>query len=158
MIFLRFLLGIVHHDFNEQNVLVAPSVASGGGEPSLEICGVLDFDEMMHTCLVYEIAVAMMYLGLCSQQPLQAMGCLLAGFESRAPLPPVERGLLRPLIAARYVQSLLLGLFTARLYPSNGYVLSTQAKGWSRLELIWFKSEAELTKLWDAIPVSASTS
>ena len=122
------------------------------------MCGILDFDEMVHTCLVYEIAVSMMYLGQCSEQPLDAMGRLLAGFEAVAPLPSVERRLLRCLVAARYVQSLVLGLLTDQLHPGNGYVLNTQAKGWSLLELVWSKSQAELTSLWDRIASSNNAS
>ncbi|XP_038075962.1 hydroxylysine kinase-like [Patiria miniata] len=148
--------GIVHHDYSDHNVLVVPSSALSMDETTraanYEISGLIDFDLMVYTCLVNEIAVAMMYLMLCSEEPLRAAAYLLAGFESRAPLPLTERRLLRVLVAGRFAQSLVYGLRSAKLNPGNAdYLCSTQEQGWKCLTLLWGHSEQNVMNLLDSI-------
>ena len=146
------------HDCNDYNILVTATVLADNTESSkhkvvcpnsYEISGVIDFDEMVYTCLVYEVAVAMMYLMLCCDEPLAMTAYLLSGFESRAPLPPEERRLLRVLTAGRFVVSLVYGLLGAKRNPDNAYLLSTQEEGWKCLELLWSQSEQDLMDLWE---------
>ena len=122
-----------------------------GNANDIEISGIIDFDEMAFASLVYDIAVAMMYLMFCSDEPLQATAYLLAGFESQAPLPQKERRLLRVLIAGRFVQSLVFGLHCARFNPDNSYISLKQADGWNLLELLWKQPEEDLMTLWGSI-------
>lgn len=150
--------GIVHHDLNEYNLLLTPATCESEGVInqtsgcSYDISGIIDFDEMCYTCLVYEIAVSMMYFMLCTDQPLELIAYLLAGFESRAPLPANERRLLKVLTCGRLVQSLVLGLAVAQSNQDNSpCVLSTQVRGWECLELLWGQKERDLMAYWDSM-------
>ena len=149
------LSGIVHNDCNHYNILVRATATAHetndyghtAARHIYEISGIIDFDATVHTCLVYEVAVAMMYLMLCCDEPLAMTAYLLSGFESRAPLPPEERRLLRVLTAGRFVVSLVYGLLGAKRNPDNAYLLSTQEEGWKCLELLWSQSEQDLMDL-----------
>ncbi|XP_071803392.1 hydroxylysine kinase-like [Asterias amurensis] len=149
--------GIVHHDYNESNVLaVSPLGGNSQGTRGFEISGVIDFDSMVYSCLVFEIAVPMMYLMFCSDQPLEATANLLAGFESRAPLTEKERGVLRVLVAGRFIQSLVLGLYSSSFNPDNSCIVGTQAKSLNLLEDFWNHPEEDLMKLWRDIKGNVS--
>ncbi|XP_038044704.1 hydroxylysine kinase-like [Patiria miniata] len=150
--------GIVVYDCSHWNLLVRSADSANGTKQSdkttagdFEISGIIDFDTMVHTALVYEIAVSMMYLMLCSDSPLECTAHLLAGFESRAPLSQDERHLLRVLIAGRFVYSLIYGLVLHKAQPQNASILSSQVRGWECLELLWKKSSEDLMNLWDKI-------
>lgn len=49
-------------------------------------------------------------------------------------------------VAARLCQSLVLGVYSATMDPSNEYILSSQKNGWCLLEDIW--SHEDVDKLW----------
>ncbi|XP_022082379.1 hydroxylysine kinase-like [Acanthaster planci] len=150
--------GIVVHDCNNFNILTTVCEAGCNTDQAEErmtrdfqISGVIDFDETMHAALVNEIAISMMYLMLCCDEPLEGAAHLLAGFESRSPLPQRERGLLRVLIAGRFVLSLVYSVLLAKLHPENDYLTNTQGKGWKCLELLWKQGEEDLMNYWDQI-------
>ena len=50
-------LGVIHGDYNEQNLLVAKNDAKSDESPYEEhdIVGVIDFGDMAETCYVYEV-------------------------------------------------------------------------------------------------------
>ena len=147
-----FVAGVVHQDCNHSNILAVPSleatVKKSQTPRDYNVSGIIDFDFTATSFLVYEIAIPMMYLMFCSDEPLEATANLLAGFESRAPLPEKERGVLRVLIAGRFIQSLVLGLYFASLNPDNSYISESQVEGWNLLELFLNQSEDDQLKLW----------
>ena len=52
-----YFAGVIHGDYNEQNLLVAKNSAKADDSPYEEhdIVGVIDFGDMAETCYVYEV-------------------------------------------------------------------------------------------------------
>lgn len=94
--------------------------------------GILDFGDVQYSCYVFELAVAMTYAMLLTGE-LRAGGLVLAGYTVSRRLPEHEYRLLKTLVAARLVQSLVLGAHAAQLDPANAYVRSTERAGGWRL-------------------------
>ncbi|XP_022083737.1 hydroxylysine kinase-like [Acanthaster planci] len=154
--------GILYNDFNGDNVLVIAAAAETGDcsgtnclmtNSIVRISGVIDFDDILHAYLVYEIAIGMMYMMFCSDEPVAAAAYMLTGFETVSPLPHNERQLLRVLVGSRLAQSLLISTLQTKNHPDNKYVASSLIKGWSLLEEWWGRTEAQLQELWDSVRV-----
>ena len=60
-------LGVIHGDYNEQNLLVAKNNVKSDGSPYEEhdIVGVIDFGDMAETCYVYEVMTYAMFTPNC---------------------------------------------------------------------------------------------
>ncbi|XP_032521956.2 hydroxylysine kinase [Danaus plexippus] len=124
--------GVIHGDINEMNVLVG---LKEGSKSDYRVTGILDFGDIQHSCVVFELAVAMTYAMLVSGE--RAGGVVLAGWSVTRRLPDHEYRLLKTLISARLVQSLILGAYTREQDPDNKYVSSTEkANGWELLKKI----------------------
>ncbi|XP_006811673.2 hydroxylysine kinase-like [Saccoglossus kowalevskii] len=153
--------GAIHGDFNEFNILVAPKevnsniVTGKSGSCTYEICGILDFGDVQYNYYVFDAAIAIMYTMLQSQDPITAGGHVLAGYLSTFPLSELELDLIYYCIGARICQSLILGMYTYTLHPTNTYLLATQETGWKVLELLYSTSKEEIEKAWNKI-VSSS--
>ena len=102
--------GIIHGDFNEQNILCQPCKSSGetGSNNEYEIFSVIDFGDSQKSAIVFELGITIMYMMTkCSLiDPNEAGGHVLAGYETIRKLPPIEMEVLRLCVAARYAQSL----------------------------------------------------
>ncbi|CAH2079506.1 unnamed protein product, partial [Iphiclides podalirius] len=100
------------------------------------VTGIIDFGDIQFSYYVFELAISMTYAMLLSGQPSTG-GLVLAGYTVTRRLPDHEYRLLKTLISARLVQSLILGAYTLEQDPSNTYVSSTEkAKGWELLRKI----------------------
>jgi len=51
-------------------------------------------------------------------------------------------------VSARLCQSLVLGAYSYLQDPGNDYLLSTAAKGWNVLDIIWNTPQTELMRRW----------
>ncbi|XP_013168904.1 PREDICTED: hydroxylysine kinase [Papilio xuthus] len=123
--------GVIHGDINEQNVLVDRKPQPSNSE--YRIAGIIDFGDVQESYYVFELAIAMTYLMLLTGQPRSA-GVLLAGYTVTRRLPDHEYRLLKTLVSARLVQSLVLGAYTLKQDPANTYVTcSARAGGWQLL-------------------------
>ncbi|CAG9568459.1 unnamed protein product [Danaus chrysippus] len=99
------------------------------------ISGILDFGDIQHSCVLFELSVCMTYAMLVSGP--RAGGVVLAGWSVTRRLTDQEYRLLKPLVSARLVQSLVLGAYTREQEPENKYVSSTEkANGWELLKKI----------------------
>lgn len=134
--------GIIHGDFNEQNVVVSAM----NGTP--EIRGVLDFGDSQKGCYVYELAIAMTYMMIVSKKVAMG-GAVLQGYLKQRSMTDEELGLLRICILARLSQSLIMGAYSAHLHPENAaYLLTTSVSGWAMFEDIYKYTNEELLTLW----------
>ncbi|XP_071482273.1 hydroxylysine kinase-like [Diadema antillarum] len=150
--------GLIHGDFNDYNILVKEEKSLSSHQCSdakdKDVVGILDFDDMMYSSTVYDVAIAMMYIMQCSNlecKPLESSGLLLAGFLSKQCLSEEEYGVIYYCVAGRLVQSLVLGLYTFSQQPQNDYLLSTQVKGWEAVSLLWSHDAHEVNLLWRKI-------
>ena len=85
--------GLIHGDFNDQNVLVTP----GPSDESWEIAAVLDFGHAHHSCYLFELAICLCYVMLLAADtdPLDAGGHVIAGYSTVRRLSDVELSLLK---------------------------------------------------------------
>ncbi|XP_046399046.1 hydroxylysine kinase [Ischnura elegans] len=138
--------GMVHGDFNEQNILCAQMP-----EGEWRVSAILDFGDSHFSCYIFELAIAMCYMMLqCKHMDqLEAGACFLAGYTSVRQLPESEMKILRTCIAARYAQSLILGAYSYSLNPTNDYVMTTAKLGWKQLKHFWATTSESLHSVWD---------
>lgn len=95
----------VHNDLNDNNVLVDHA------DGAQRVVGILDFNDALYTVRVAEPAIAGAYAMLRKDDPLWAMGLVIAGYHSVTPLTDDELTVAYPLAAARLaVQALTWGL------------------------------------------------
>uniref|UniRef100_A0A6P4FR98 Hydroxylysine kinase n=1 Tax=Drosophila rhopaloa TaxID=1041015 RepID=A0A6P4FR98_DRORH len=134
---------IIHGDFNEQNIVVeqAPN------QTEYTIKGVIDFGDTSKSPLIFEIGVALTYMIL-QANDLANGGIFLAGYTSGIPIDNSELAHLKYCVAARLVQSLVMGLYTHTLHPTNDYLLVTQEQGWKLLQKLWRESMEDVDELW----------
>lgn len=134
--------GIIHGDFNEQNILCNKDI---NGE--WYVCAVLDFGDAHYSAYVFELAITMCYM-LIQSNNLETGAQVLAGYYSINPLSSEELLLLKLCICTRLCQSLVLGAYTYHQDPKNDYVMYTQEKGWTLLNQLNEISQDELCKIW----------
>jgi 4-aminobutyrate aminotransferase-like enzyme/Ser/Thr protein kinase RdoA (MazF antagonist) len=92
---------IIHNDLNLHNVLVAED------QPE-RITGLIDYGDMIHAPLIFELSVAGSDAVLDTDQPLERMAELLRGYHEIVPLTVQETDFLYDLIQARHAMSLAI--------------------------------------------------
>ncbi|KAJ8317419.1 hypothetical protein KUTeg_005323 [Tegillarca granosa] len=144
--------GIIHGDINEQNLLVYE--VEGQTIPKEErvsdISGILDFSDVTDSYIVFDLAICICYMSIeCKLiDVLDVGGHVLAGYFSCAELNSADKDVLHTCVAARLTQSLVMGLYSNFMDPSNTYVLTTGKSGWPVLHKYWNVKKEELYKRW----------
>ena len=113
----------VHNDANDYNLLVN----------NHEICGLIDFGDMVYTALINSVAVACTYAMLSHEDPLHAAGLVISGYHQENPLLKEELDLLYYLIAARLCISVTQSAFNASMQSNNDHHYITEAPAWKLL-------------------------
>ena len=88
-------MAMVHNDLNDNNVLVEEV------DGVQRVAGILDFNDALYTVRVAEPAIAGAYAMLRKDDPLNAMGLIIAGYHGVTPLTDGELVVAYPLAAAR---------------------------------------------------------
>ena len=116
---------VIHGDLNDENIIVILNHCSG----SYEIGGVLDFGDSCFSYRVFEVAICMMYVILVRVQQgdsydtaIRVAGHVLCGYQSVYSLSQSELSLLYWSVAARFFQSIVIGLYKQSLEPENIYL------------------------------------
>ncbi len=78
------------------------------------VSGIVDFGDMLHAPLIFEIAVAMSELLTEGLAPPPALSVLLRGYALRQPLQPVEVDALYDVILARHAAAILIHAWRLR--------------------------------------------
>ncbi|XP_050320437.1 hydroxylysine kinase [Bactrocera neohumeralis] len=136
---------VIHGDYNEQNIIVEQSKSSASGE--YKVKAIIDFGDTNKSPIIFEIGIALTYMIL-QAKSLESGGYFLAGYTDIRPISNDERLLLKYCVAARLVQSLVMGAYTHSLDPSNEYVLVTQEEGWKIIEELWRNRFADIDEVW----------
>ncbi|XP_042219208.1 hydroxylysine kinase-like isoform X2 [Homarus americanus] len=140
--------GMIHGDFNEQNILV-------NSEPhdstTFHINGLLDFGDVQHGCYVFELAIAIMYqmIEVTCMPPIEYGGHIIAGYLTQRTISEDEWNILKECVAARFAQSLVMGAYSYEQDPGNEYLLVTAAKGWDILANFWKTPKEEIINQWN---------
>lgn len=103
---------MVHHDLNDNNVLVAEC------DGVQTIAGVLDFNDALHSVRVAEPAIAGAYAMLRKDDPLVALGHVVSGYHAVTPLTAAELGVVWPLAVARLCVQALTWTIRGRTAPT----------------------------------------
>lgn len=138
----NFSRGLIHGDFNEQNIIVDKN-----NEGKYEVKGVIDYGDCHVGCYLYELAITMTYMILLAKD-IQAGGYVFMGYVSVRPISEEECSFIKLCIAARLCQSLVMGAYTNQQDPTNTYVLVTAVYGWQLLEELWNEDSEKLLNLW----------
>ena len=161
--FFSFLTGVIHGDINEQNFIVKEIPGQDSTDPSDRthmIHGILDFGDNLVSYLMFDVAIAIMYLSVESKivDPLLVGGHILAGYLTKCSLNDAELDALKICVAGRYAQSLVMGEYTYSIDPGNDYVLTTAKNGWPQLQKLWATPKDEIYTQWRQIIADYQTS
>ena len=111
---------IVHNDLNDHNILV-------GGGTDLEsrgqrVTGIVDFGDMVYSYRVGELAIAIAYAILDSDDPLDVAGAITRGYCERSTLDDDELAALFGLVQLRLCASACIAAEQQRQQPDNAYL------------------------------------
>lgn len=116
--------GIIHNDGNDWNVL-----AKGG-----EVTGIIDFGDMCATWLINEVAVALTYVMMNKEEPLEVASHLISGYQDVTPLEPQEIDVLYYLVAARLCTSVCNSAYAKKQKPDSEYITISEKPAWDLLK------------------------
>ncbi|CAG2055618.1 unnamed protein product [Timema podura] len=139
--------GLIHGDFNEQNILVS----STGEDDPWQITAILDFGDTHISCYLFELAITLCYMMLLTcegMDPLDVGAHVLAGYSTVRVVPVTELQSLKTCICARLCQSLVMGEYSYLQDPGNDYLLTTAKTGWGLLQTLWGTGQDELEQRW----------
>lgn len=112
--------GVIHNDANDYNVLVDTSAASP------QVKGIFDFGDMAYQPLVCDVAIALAYLVLDAEHPLEVMAQFLRGYHVQRPLSPAELAVVFPLVCLRLAVSVSISSERQQQEPDDPYIVISQ--------------------------------
>lgn len=115
--------GIIHNDGNDWNVLTTNG----------KVSGIIDFGDMCHTWLINELAVALTYVMMAKDNPLEIASHLIRGYHQINPLKEEELDILYYLIAARLCTSVCNSAYAKKLKPDSEYITVSEKPAWNLL-------------------------
>lgn len=86
----KYAKGIIHGDFNEQNIIVSKVNDSA----EYRIAGLIDFGDTSYSPYIFELAITIAYMILQSDD-LETAGYIIAGYEMIRPISMKERKALK---------------------------------------------------------------
>lgn len=143
----QFTQAIIHDDLNEQNLIVKKSA----NNLDYELAAILDFNDMIKSIRIFDIAVFCAYAMLndkVSMGFLDMPKFILPAYCSNIEVSAQELAIIPICIKARLCQSLVLGAHFFKLDPTNEYLLETSKTGWPVLTELAGISNDELIKMW----------
>lgn len=120
---------VIHNDGNDHNILVHE--AHSDYERSF---GILDFGDMVHSCTVFEIAIAAAYAILGKEDPLAAAAQVIGGYYSVFPLTDEEIDIVFYLVCVRLTMSVCVSAFQKTLEPESEYLVISEVSAWATLQ------------------------
>ena len=120
--------GVIHHDANDHNVIVRDD------EEGQRAIGIIDFGDMVYSCVIFELAVGCAYAILSSDDPITDAASVVSGYNDVFPLDELELDVLYYLIAMRLCMSVTIAAHQTLEEPGNDYLATTQSQGWQTLE------------------------
>lgn len=131
---------VIHNDFNLGNVLMDPAQTD-------EVAAVIDFGDVVHGPLVGEIATAAAYQLADGPDPLLSAAQMIGGYHEILPLRAAEQAVMRDLVAARLVITVLITEWRAARYPENrDYIMRNNGLAWAGLDHIARFSREEASR------------
>ncbi|TFG31422.1 aminotransferase class III-fold pyridoxal phosphate-dependent enzyme [Candidatus Thorarchaeota archaeon] len=119
---------VIHNDANDNNIVV-----STPHNNDKRMFGILDFGDMVHSCTINELAIAIAYAILDKPDPLTVAQAITAGYHKNFPISELEIELLFPLICARLATSVSVCAYQKTLEPDNEYLTISETSAWHAL-------------------------
>lgn len=130
--------GVIHNDGNGYNVLAEET------EPHNHVVtGVIDFGDMVKTCMVIELAVAAAYALLGKPDAISAATHVIGGYHNANPLTDLEQSVLFDLIMMRLCVSVTISAYQSKQNPANEYLVISQRPAWNALNQLATVDPAE---------------
>ena len=118
----------IYNDPNDSNILVH----AAGAEPP-RVAGLIDFGDMVYGPTVVDLAVALAYIMMSAEQPLDKAAPVISAYHGQFPLSEDEIQLLYPLIAARLCLSVCISWHQQRQAPDNRHLSISESGAWDLL-------------------------
>ncbi len=115
--------GIIHNDANDWNVLTQ----------NQKVSGIIDFGDMCHTWVINELAIALTYVMMNKDNPLEVANSVLKSYHEIYPLESKEIDVLYYLIAARLCTSVCNSAYAKTLKPDSEYITISEKPAWNLL-------------------------
>ena len=115
---------VLHNDLNDWNVLVADN----------KIRGIIDFGDICYAPKVCDLAIALAYLLLDKENPIDVTQSLAKGYATMQRLSEKEIKLLYNLIAVRLCISVISSSKARSTTSSSDYVFVTEKQAWDLLD------------------------
>jgi Ser/Thr protein kinase RdoA (MazF antagonist) len=131
---------VIHGDANDYNVIV------GAGS----MVGLLDFGDMVYSATVCELAVALAYIMLGEDEPLDVAAQVTRAYERHYPLRDAERQALYPLVLARLAMSVCYSAHNRARNPTDPYQVVSEAAAWDLLEKLDAGPTRNANVIWEA--------
>jgi 4-aminobutyrate aminotransferase-like enzyme len=116
-------MATIHNDANDYNLLVKDE----------EVIGLIDFGDMVHTCLINNLAIACTYAMLDTEDPLTVAAEIVRAYHTKLALTELEISLLYYLIAGRLCISVCKSAYNYSLDSSNVHHFITEKPAWNLL-------------------------
>lgn len=103
---------VIHNDFNMENILVSE-------EDPDTISGIIDFGDMVHAPVLFDVAVGAAYQMGDAEDPIEAMCDFLKGYRTEKTLSEEEAALLYPAVVTRMLMRLAIPEWRSTLFPQH---------------------------------------
>ena len=117
-----------YNDPNDSNILVR----ANRSEPP-RVAGMIDFGDMLYGPTAADLAVALAYIMMGSEGPLEKATPVIRAYQRVFPLREEEIRLLFPLIAARLCLSVCISWHQQKREPDNRHLSVSEAGAWRLL-------------------------
>ena len=121
-------MSVIHNDANDNNILTEEI----DGEPG--ICGIIDFGDMVYTCTICELAIAIAYMILGKDDIMGVSRAIASGYHAARPLSPEEIDVLFDLVCIRLCISVCMSAGERKKSPENEYLAVSEAPAWEALK------------------------
>ncbi|MFQ5634978.1 MAG: phosphotransferase [Gammaproteobacteria bacterium] len=108
--------GVIHNDANDDNALVN---VSDDGEARVD--GLIDFGDISYQPRICEVAIALAYVVLRKNEPLEACAAFLQGYNAVVPVGDAELAVLLDLIRTRLAVSIAIAAARRIEGPACGF-------------------------------------
>ena len=114
---------LIHNDANDWNVLVQDG----------KVSGLIDFGDMCYSWLINELAVAITYIMMGTDNPLNKASIVISAYHEVLPLQKEELVMLYSLVAARFCTSVCNSAYTKTQLPDSEYITISEEAAWQLL-------------------------
>jgi len=119
---------VIHNDANDHNILTQSTGSNG-----VDISGIIDFGDMVHTYTICELAIACAYIMLGKADPLDSILNVVRGYNETYALHERELEVLFYLICTRLCSSVTIAACQQELQKDNEYLSVSEQPAWNTL-------------------------